>query len=316
MLAYAGRGQFLVKPVNLSRLVREISALLHTVVSKQARIEQQLDPAVPDVMADPAQVTQIVMNLLTNASDALDDQPGVITVRTRVAALTKADLHGLYLGADLPPGRYVCLEVADSGHGMSAETLARMFDPFFTTKFTGRGLGLAAVLGIVRSHRGALGVESAEGRGTSFRVHLPVAEAAAADTAPSETAGERAAGGLVLVVDDEAAVRMVARRFLERWGYEVAEAADGLEAVRAAEELGDRLRLAVVDLTMPRQDGVATLRALRERLAGLPIVLMSGYTEQAAGDEVDGARHVRFVQKPFTAGQLRRVVEEALADRG
>ncbi len=314
LLAYAGRGQRVVSPLNLSSLVQELSTLLRTALSKQARLEQQLDPDVPDVLADPAQITQVVMNLLTNASEAVGDGPGVVSVRTRLERLSRPALDALYLGSDLPEGPYVCLEVSDTGRGMSAETEAHIFDPFFTTKFTGRGLGLAAVLGIVRAHRGALGVKTTEGVGTTFRVYLPVARPAQAEPPPSEAARRKEAGGLVLVVDDEPAVRLVARRFLERWGFEVVEAENGVQAVEIAEPLRDRLRLAIVDLTMPYQDGLATLRALRERKRDLPVVLMSGYTEQSAGGEIDRARHVRFVQKPFTAIQLRQVVEEALAE--
>ncbi|HEX7088189.1 MAG TPA: PAS domain-containing protein [Vicinamibacterales bacterium] len=314
LLAYAGRGQHVVTSVNLSSLVQELSTLLQAALSKHARLEQQLDPGVPDVLADPAQITQVVMNLLTNASEAVGEDPGVVSVRTRLVHLSRPALDALYLGSDLPEGSYVCLEVADTGHGMSSETVARIFDPFFTTKFTGRGLGLAAVLGIVRTHRGALDVETREGVGTSFRVYLPAVRMTRAASPPPESSGRGQVGGLVLVVDDEPAVRLVARRFLERWGFEVVEAENGMKAVELAGQLGDRLRLALVDLTMPYQDGRATLHALRELKAELPVVLMSGYTEQAAGGEVDRGRHVRFVQKPFTAIQLRRVVEEALAE--
>ncbi|HEX7085024.1 MAG TPA: ATP-binding protein [Vicinamibacterales bacterium] len=314
LLAYAGRGQHVVTRVNLSSLVQELSTLLLAALSKHARLEQRLDPGVPDVLGDPAQITQVVMNLLTNASEAVGEDPGVVSVRTRLVHLLRPVLDGLYLGSDLPEGPYVSLEVADTGHGMSAETVARIFDPFFTTKFTGRGLGLAAVLGIVRTHRGALDVETAEGIGTTFRIYLPAVQMTQAAVPPPELARRGQAGGLVLVVDDEPAVRLVARRFLERWGFEVVEAENGVKAVELAEHLGDRLRLALVDLTMPYQDGRATLHALREWRADLPVVLMSGYTEQAAGGEVDRGRHVGFVQKPFTATQLRRVVEEALAE--
>ena len=314
LLAYAGHGQHVMRLVNLSSLVLELSTLLQTALSRSARLEQALDPAVPDVLADPAQMTQVVMNLLTNASEALDDRPGVVSLHTGVVRLTRPVLDALYLGADLPEGAYVCLEVSDTGRGMSDGTLARIFDPFFTTKFSGRGLGLAAVLGIVRAHRGALSVETAEGKGTTFRVYLPAAAATPAEPSQPAAAGGPPPGGVVLVVDDEPAVRLVARRFLERWGFEVEEAEDGVRAVDVAAGLGERLRLAVVDLTMPFQDGIATLHALRARRPDLPVVLMSGYTEQAAAGEIDRGRRVRFVQKPFTATELRRVLEEALAE--
>jgi len=197
---------------------------------------------------------------------------------------------------------------------MAPDTLSRIFEPFFTTKFTGRGLGLAAVLGIVRGHRGALGVESAVGEGTTFQIYLPTARATtlAASAPATHDATTSPPGGLVLVVDDEGSVRAVIRRFLERWGYDVIEASDGKEALTLINQHADRLRLVLLDLTMPTKDGIETFRELRQVHKALPVVLMSGFTEQAATEELGAHGLSGFVQKPFKGDQLRRVVEQAL----
>jgi len=314
MLAYAGKGQFIVTRVNLTALVWEMPALLQTAVSKRAMMTSECDPALPDVEGDPSQLTQVMMNLLTNASDALGDEAGRVVVRTRAVTLDREQLDALYLGVDLPEGAYVCLEVSDTGCGMTPDTLARIFEPFFTTKFTGRGLGLAAVLGIVRGHRGALGVQSAVAEGTTFQIYLPTARvttpATATPTAPDASRPLR--GGLVLVVDDEGSVRAVIRRFLERWGYEVIEARDGKEALALIDQQAGRLRLVLLDLTMPTKDGIETFRELRQVHQLLPVVLMSGFTEQAATAELGAIGLSGFVQKPFKGDELRHIVEQAL----
>ena len=314
MLAYAGKGPFLVARVNLTALVREMPSLLQAVISKRATLISECDPALPDVDGDPSQLTQVVMNLLTNASDALGDEAGQVIVQTRAVALNREHLDGLYLGADLPEGTYVCLEVSDTGCGMVPDMLSRIFEPFFTTKFTGRGLGLAAVLGIVRGHGGALGVVSAVGAGTKFQIYLPTARTTTVATQPPAThdATSPRPGGLVLVVDDEGTVRAVIRRFLERWGYGVIEARDGKEALTLINQEAERLRLVLLDLTMPTKDGIETFRELRQVHLNLPVVLMSGFTEQAATEELGVFGLSGFIQKPFKGEELRHVVEQAL----
>jgi two-component system cell cycle sensor histidine kinase/response regulator CckA len=317
LLAYAGKGQFEIRPEHLTRLVTDILPLLQAALSKRVELRHEFAAQLAEVRGDPAQLTQVVMNLLTNASDAIGDRTGVVSLRTRERLLAREDLAGMALGVDLPPGPYVGLEVEDSGDGMDEATLGRIFEPFFTTKFTGRGLGLAAVLGIVRSHRGALRVTSVPARGTCFEVWLPGGQ----DVVDAPIAGRVEVpvpdgGGLVLVADDEPAVRQVARKFLERWGYEVLEAADGLEALALAEREGGRLHLVLLDITMPRKDGVETFRELRQVSRTLPVVLMSGFTEQAAATDLGSLGRALFIQKPFKGDDLRRTIAQAIHGAG
>ena len=232
MLAYSGRGKFVVEPVNLSQVVQEMTQLLRRVISKQARLSLHLRDDMPPIVADATQLRQVVMNLITNASDALLGESGLVTVRTGTVHADARMLAGTYLNEELPAGKYVYLEVTDSGVGMDAATRARIFEPFFTTKFTGRGLGLAAVLGIVRGHKGAIDVTSEPGCGTTFRVLFPASAALAEKPVTRNIpAAEWKGSGLALVVDDEEAVRVVARHVLERSGFTVVEAATGEEAL-------------------------------------------------------------------------------------
>ena len=317
LLAYAGKGQFEIRRVQVSRLVSDVLPLLQAALSKRVELRHEFAPTLPDVDGDPAQLTQVVMNLLTNASDAIGDRTGVVSIRTFVRTLARPELAPMSLGAELPAGDYVGLEVEDTGAGMDQATLDRIFEPFFTTKFTGRGLGLAAVLGIVRSHRGALSVRSAPGAGTTFGIWLPVRQGVI--EAPAHIGRDIAvpiATGLVLVADDEPSVRQVTRKFLERWGYEVMEAADGLEALATVQREAGRLRLVLLDITMPRKDGVEAFRELRQLNRTLPVVLMSGFTEQAAATDLGRFDRAYFIQKPFKGEDLRRVVSEAIHGSG
>jgi signal transduction histidine kinase/CheY-like chemotaxis protein len=315
MLAYSGRGKFLVEPVNLSRVVEEMTQLLGRVISKQAHLEMHLAHDLPAVVADATQVRQIVMNLITNASDALDGKPGLITLTTAVIDASPEFLASTYLNEQLPAGSYVCLEVSDSGVGMDEPTRARIFEPFFTTKFTGRGLGLAAVLGIVRGHHGAIDVRSEPGSGTVFRVLFPAAPAAVSTDASSVVAPKQWRGsGEILLVDDEEAVRGVAARVLERSGFDVVQAASGEDALAEIARHRTRLRGVVLDLTMPGLGGEATFRQIRHRWPDLPVIVSSGYMPQE-GELGD----VPFLAKPYRPAELldmlRAVLEGAPAPR-
>jgi len=310
MLAYSGKGKFLVEPINLSKIVEEMTQLLGRVISKQARLSLHLSRELPAMVGDATQVRQVVMNLITNASDALDQQPGLITLETGVMEADQGTLAATYLNEQLPSGRYVYLAVSDSGVGMDEATRRRIFEPFFTTKFTGRGLGLAAVLGIVRGHRGAIDVQSEPGRGTTFQVLFPAATSVAAVegamTAPSK---QWRGSGVVLLVDDEEAVRGVAARVLQRSGFEVVEAGSGEEAIAHCASTTIEPRAVVLDLTMPGLGGEATFHELRRRWPALPVVVSSGYMPQEGGD----LQHVPFLAKPYRPSELidllRRVLE-------
>jgi CheY-like chemotaxis protein len=266
------------------------------------------------VEADASQLRQVILNLITNASEAIGELPGAITVATGLIQVDRAYLAETWIGADLQEGSYVCLEVTDTGCGMDRETLGRIFDPFFTTKFAGRGLGLAAVLGIIRGHRGAIRVASEPCRGTSFQVLLPASEL------PAEKVPDVSTGyfgwqgrGAALLVDDEELVRNVSRRLLERLGFRVLSAGDGREALEVLKAHTVEITCAVVDLTMPRLDGAETVRAMRAVKPDLRVLLSSGYEAQELGARFASDRFTGFLQKPYEladfAARLRELLE-------
>jgi PAS domain S-box-containing protein len=318
MLAYSGKGRFVVQRLNLSRVVEDTAELIHTSVRKNAVLKFALAPDLPPISGDITQISQIVMNLVINASDAIGDQSGVICIRTGLIHADRAYLAGTYLSPNLPEGNYVFLEVSDNGSGMSSETRARIFDPFFTTKFTGRGLGLAAVLGIVRGHKGALNVDSEPGKGSIFQLLLPPAEGSAQHlTRPATSPNEWRSSGTVLVVDDEEAVRKVSARMLESWGFEAALAANGREALARFQAAPDGFAAILLDLTMPEMDGFQTFTELRRIRSDVRVLLMSGFNEQDALTRFAGKGVPGFLQKPFRREALQarlRAMFEAPAE--
>ncbi|MBA4136153.1 MAG: hypothetical protein C0518_02410 [Opitutus sp.] len=313
MLAYSGKGRFVVQRLSLNELLEETAQLLQISISKKATLQLALEPALPAISADATQLRQVVMNLVINASEALGDKPGQITVSTGHVDATPAYLASVQFQTEITPGPYVFLEVSDNGSGMSRETLARIFDPFFTTKFTGRGLGLAAVIGIVRGHKGAIKVYSEPGRGTTFRVLLPpVAGPAQPLHRPTPTAPDWRGSGHVLVVDDEESVRTVARSVLEYTGFTVEEAGDGVAGVEIFQRDPARFTAVLLDLTMPQMDGEEAFRQLRLLSPGVRVVLMSGFNRVDAINRFVGKGLAGFVQKPFEVqtlvSELRRVL--------
>jgi PAS domain S-box-containing protein len=314
MLAYSGRGRFVVVPVSLNEMVKEMGQLLTVTMSKRVTLQFDPEPELPLVKADATQIRQIVLNLITNASEAIGDREGTIRMATGML-VWRGEQEGFQItGGELRESQqYAFVRVSDTGSGMDAATLQRIFDPFFTTKFTGRGLGLAAVLGIVRGHRGAIRVESEVGKGTTFTVYLPAldkdAETAPAPERPSPSIkGE----GVVLVVDDEEAVLGIARSMLERLGFEALSATDGEEALRLFQKRKDAIVLAIVDLTMPRMGGAELIRALHEIKPDLRVVLSSGYNEQEAVAQSHGEATAGFIQKPYRTRDFHRAIQAAL----
>ncbi len=316
MLAYSGRGQLGTENIDLTKIVEETINLLKVSISKKCVLEFALTPGLPPVRGDATQLNQIAMNLVMNASDACGEKGGRIAVRTGLMHVDRAFLAGTYLSPSLEPGPFVFLEVSDEGVGMTPEVLARIFEPFFTTKFSGHGLGLSAVLGIARSHRGAIKVESTPGTGTRFRLLLP---AAAGVPTPGAAIAQAAAGwrgsGRVLVVDDEESVREIAAKILERHGLTVVPAADGREGVDLLAREPAAFCAVLLDLTMPVMDGEQALREIRRRGSRVPVLLMSGYSRTDSATRFAGLQLDGFVQKPFETARLVEAVRTVLQNR-
>ena len=313
MLAYSGRGQFVVEPINLSALVEEMPHLLEAVISKKVVLKYDFAPDLPPVEADATQLRQVVMNLITNASEAIGQRSGVVTVSTGVTEASRAYFAGAHLDDNLPAGLYAFIEVSDTGCGMTAETRSKIFDPFYTTKKTGRGLGLAAVLGIVRGHQGAIKVYSEPGRGTTFKVLLPCSQEPQPSTLNIPQAADRFAGeGTILVVDDEETCRAVAGNILRAAGFTVLTATNGRDAVQTFTEHADDIDLVLLDLTMPVMAGDAAFREMRRIRPDAQVVLSSGYNEQDAADKLITKGLSGFIQKPYGPTELLDKVRAVL----
>jgi signal transduction histidine kinase/ActR/RegA family two-component response regulator len=315
LLAYTGRGRVTVSTLDLSSLVAETKDLVKSVVSKKAHLKMELEPGL-FVEGDPVQLRQIVMNLITNASDALGDEEGTITVSTGNEAPGPGAVESAPSGAVLPTGEFVSIEIRDTGCGMDPQTVGRIFEPFFTTKFTGRGLGLSAALGIVRSHSGFIEVRSEPSEGSTFTLFFPRVTPEALPAPASTSRPRREAPSLpatVLVVDDEEVVRGVARTALELEGYRVLVAKDGQEGLSLFRENASRIDAIVLDMTMPRMDGAEALFAIRQISRDLPVILSSGYSEQDTLARCAGLSGVTFIQKPYTPDRLLRRVTDAVS---
>jgi len=310
LLAYSGRGAFVEQPVDLSQLVRDLAGVLKMVLSKKAVVHLDLAADLPTVQADPGQLRQVLMNLLTNASEALGEAVGEIRVSTRVDEVAQPVADGV--GGTLPAGRYVVVSIADTGVGMSAEVLAQLFDPFFSTKATGRGLGMSAVQGIVRAHRGRIAVDAEPGHGSRFQLWFPASTEAMIPATPPERSPTWRGEGTVLVVDDEAGIRDVVGMALEAVGFSVRVAGDGVAGLEVHRAHADEIILVVLDQMMPAMSGAECLAELRTTHPTLPVLLISGYDERetlrAHGDDPA----TRFLQKPFTIAALRGAVRGML----
>ena len=253
------------------------------------------------------------MNLIINASDAIGEKSGVITITTGAMECDRAYLSGLYLTEELPEGVYIYLEVSDTGSGMDEKTKKKIFDPFFPTKFSGRGLGLAAVLGILRGHKGAIKVYSELNRGTTFKVLLPASREKAShirasDPLPAEWEGK----GTVLVVDDEDTIRALGKDTLERVGFKVLTAQDGLQAIELYKTHSNEIVAVLLDMTMPHMGGEETFRELRRIKSDVKVILSSGYNEQEATNNFVGKGLAGFIQKPYPPKELIKQMQQIL----
>ncbi len=314
MLAYSGRGRFRVQRLDLSAVVDEISHLLLASIPKKTILHCELADDLPAVEADVAQINQVVMNLVTNAAESFEDG-GTITLRTGRLVAGPAEYMDATTHESLPAGDYVFLEVRDDGCGMSDETRQRLFEPFFTTKFQGRGLGLAAVMGIVHGHGGLIEVVSAPDQGSTFRVLLPADLSRRAADEDVDTADRAQAPfhGTVLLVDDEETVRRTVGKMLEYEGFDVLVARDGIEALRVFNERRREIRLVLLDITMPRMDGLEAFRELRAIDPNVRVLLASGFDEQEATRQLEDPGQAGFIKKPFTRDALRARLGKVLA---
>jgi CheY-like chemotaxis protein len=290
-----------------------MTTLVRTSIPRTVELRLDLASDLPAVEGDRGQLQQLIMNLVINAAESFPkDQGGSVVVSTTVRSIDRESEVEVTAGAGIQPGVYVAIEVQDNGGGMDPETQSKIFDPFFTTKFSGRGLGLSAALGIVRGHKGSIGVRSSPGQGTTFQVLLP------ASPRPATKAGAPAANsdlrgtGTILVADDEVFVRRAAKSALERQGYRVLLAENGREAVDLLREGGAEVSLVLLDLTMPVLGGEEALRELRRVRPDVRIVLSSGFNEAESIQRFAGQRLSGFIQKPYTAAQLAEKVKTVL----
>lgn len=318
LLVYAGEGKAVRKPLNLSSLIEEITAMLKTSLDGANTISFHLAPDLPAVLADPGQIRQVIMNLLTNASDALKGNPGTVTVTTGTVEISRVEMGNSVLHDDRPGGVHVFLEVSDTGSGMSEDIQEQIFDPFYSTKLRGRGLGLAALLGIVRSHHGAIFLDSQPGSGTTFRVLFPVSKRPVEEvTKPRDDRESRQSAGTILVVDDEEVVRELAHSVLDEAGFEVLTAADTAEAIAIVGRRSDTLKAVLLDVAMPQGNGPALMKEIHAMRKDLPVILSSGYSPEEVHRRYGGAEGAEagFLQKPYRPGELLDMVQKVLAEK-
>jgi PAS domain S-box-containing protein len=312
MLAYSGKGKFVVEPLNLGRVIEEMAHMLEISISKQAVLRFNFSDNLPSVEADATQLRQVILNLVINASEAIGKRSGVISISTGAMTCDKAYLEEVWIDSGLTEGIYVYVEVADTGCGIAREDIGRIFDPFFTTKFAGRGLGIAAVLGIVRGHRGAIKVYSELGRGTTFKILLPASDRPAVlfdtDAAPLNWKGD----GTVLLVDDEETVRSIGTSLLEELGFNVITCTDGREALKIFQQQKEQIRFVLMDLTMPHMDGEEAYREMRRIDPHVKVIMTSGYNEQEVSQKFVGKKLAGFLQKPYTLSALGRTARKLL----
>ena len=309
MLTYTGNAQIQQKPIDLNQVVTEVAALMRVAISKKATLTLELHPDLPQVVGDPVQMSQVILNLITNASEALRGESGSIVLRTGVTRLDDTFQHWNG-GPRGEAAEHVILEARDTGRGMDPDTLGKIFDPFFSTKFKGRGLGLATVLGIVRAHSGLTRVTSAPGQGTTFTIALPAASNTRAALTPAPTADSPWRGkGVALLADDEPEVRHVIRSMLAEAGFSVIEASDGREAVAAFQARSAEIDVVVMDRTMPGLDGREAFDRIRAASDRVPVIFISGYTD-ALADGLDA--HTRVLHKPFRTAAFTTAVREVM----
>jgi two-component system, cell cycle sensor histidine kinase and response regulator CckA len=311
ILAYAGKGSLALESFSISDAVREILELIQASIPPNVLLQLRLEEDLPAIYADPSQIQQVAMNLVMNAAEAIDGY-GVVRLATGCRNLSADELSVAEGLSHLKPGKYVYLQVKDNGTGMQEHVKARIFDPFFTTKFTGRGLGLPAVAGIVRAHQGGIQVETAPEAGSTFHIYLPVTDEQLLQQVPQEPPPLETGSGTILLVDDERMVRQVSQEALERRGFRVLTASNGKEAVDLFRERASEISLIVLDMAMPVMSGEEAQTYLEKIQPDVPILVSSGYSEAMASSRFRSGKMLHFIQKPYTAQQLAEKVLEIL----
>lgn len=314
MLVYIGKTSVARTRINLAQIVQEMGSLLDVSISKKVRIEYCLDNDTQPVLGDISQIRQVIMNLITNASEAIGDRDGVIVISIRTVDLRKGELKDTVPEGGLPAGTYVRMEISDTGMGMDEETRKKIFDPMYTTKLTGRGLGLLSLLNVVERHHGAVTVESEKGQGSVFRVYFPacITEGAAE---PHPTLNDESSWhgyGTVLVADDEDSIREIATGLLSKAGFSVISAKNGLEAVDLFAEHADELTLLLVDLNMPQLNGIEAVLRIRHINPKVPVLFMSGFARKQVMERFENQPHTGFLKKPFLGNELLSAIRSIM----
>ena len=314
LLAYSGRGRFIVEPLHLNDIIKDMYNLLEVSISKYARVQFELESRLPAIEADATQIRQVVMNLLTNASEAIGPVQGTITLKTWSEFKAQEDLASAFPSDDLQTGLYVFLAISDSGCGMTKSTLARMFDPFFTTKAHGRGLGMAAVRGIMRSHGGAISVESDEGQGTRIQLLLPATELEPSLLREDPVEMQEVTGGTILLVDDEQLVTDATSMMLRDRGFGVITASNGAQGIEKYQANREKIDLVIMDLAMPVMGGEEALKRLEAIDPGVKVLLTSGYNEHDSITDFTRDKILGFIQKPYQSQQLIKAILKVMSN--
>jgi PAS domain S-box-containing protein len=315
MLAFTGQGSYTTGKVNISMLLQENIKPLCEPIPQTTNLNLHLTLDMPSIQADANQLQHAVMILITNAAEAIGETRGFITISTGTEIYKEKDLLKSRIDEKPSPGRFVYLEVTDTGCGMDAETLNRLFEPFFTTKFTGQGLGMSAVLDLIRGHKGAIFVDSIMNKGTTVRIIFPASETAlpeSTETILPVRSRPSSLRGTILIVDDQDEVINFSKEMVIRSGYSVQTAADGQGVVEAFQKHADEIDCVILDLTMPRMDGFATFKALKRIRPDVKVILSSGFSEKEVAEHFFGQGLAGFIQKPYKYRQLREELDRVL----
>ncbi len=314
MLAYSGKGSFIIQPLDLSRLVSEIVTLLEVSIDKKITLTLDLHQSLPNIDADITQIQQIIMNLVINASEAINKTAGTITISTGLMQVDDVYLQKSLHKVGSSVGNFVYIKVSDSGCGMDIETQKKIFDPFFTTKFTGRGLGMSAVLGIVNGHKGILNLRSEPDIGTTFKIAFPASSIShAISLEPKDIKEPKHCSGMILVIDDEESLRMLTSILLKNMGYSVVTAIDGQDGLEVFQKHQKELTGVILDMTMPRMNGEDCFCELQKISPNVQVILSSGYSKEDAMAAFQGKRLAGFIQKPYLASDFQKVIAESFA---